>query len=189
MATRWSARALARWIAAVALAGCATIWGPRMVEISPAQLQRALDRQLPVGRTLWGHLEIRLSAAQVSLRPDEQRLSLRLTLELNDLVAPRPHRATLSVSHGVRFEPADNTVRLTRARIDAIALDGDERALDQPLARWAVQAAEQFLDDRVLYTLTGDDLQALQRRGWRPGELHVGASGIVLTLLPVASGG
>ena len=188
MPRRWSVRVLAVWIGALALAGCAPWWGPRTVEISPLQLQRAIDRQLPIGRTLWGQFEVRLSGARISLLPDEQRLSMRLELEMREWLTPRTHRAALSISHGVRFEPADDTVRLTRPRIGAIEIDGTEQALNDPLARWAAQAVELLLNDHVLYTLSSDALLTLQQRGLRPGELHVGPTGLILTLLPLASG-
>ena len=178
----WVAGAL---IAAVAwVAGCAALFGPRDVEVSQAQLQQAIERRFPIERRYLELLDVTVAAPRVSLRPETNRLATKFEVLVSDRVFHGQHRGTIGLNYGLRFEPGDNSVRLTNVRIDRFEIDGAPALLRQQLDRLGTQLAEQTLNERAVYTLRPKDVEAVQGRGYRPGDIRVTSSGLVITLLP-----
>jgi hypothetical protein len=83
----------------------------------------------------------------------------------------------------LRFEASDNTIRLTNVRVDRIDVEGATAQLRQQLDRIGVLLAEQTLNERPVYTLRPKDVEAMQGRGLRPGDIRVTSSGLALDLL------
>jgi hypothetical protein len=79
-------------------------------------------------------------------------------------------------------------VRVTQVRIDRLQIDGAPLPLPRHLERIGTRVAEQALDAQVIHTLRPKDVEAVQGRGYRPSELRVVPSGIVVTLLPIEPG-
>ena len=179
----WMASALAM-VGAVLLAGCAALMGPRDIEVSQAQLQQAVERRFPIERRYLELLDVTVAAPRVLLRPEVNRLATEFEVLVSDRVFHGQHRGTISLNYGLRFEPSDNSVRLTNVRIDRFDIDGAPALLRQQLDRLGVQLAEQTLNERPVYTLRPKDVEAVQGRGYRPGEIRVTSAGVVITLLP-----
>lgn len=180
-----------RWCALVGLAllaGCATGWGPQSVDVSQAQLQRALERQFPIERRVLERWTVRVLTPQLAFEPQDQRLSTTLALEVTDAQTQRARRGRVVIRHGVRFEASDLTVRLTRPQILQVEVDDAPLAMDGPLARAARVWVEQGFDDRIVYTLSARDVQALRSHGWTPAGLSVGDAALRVTLVPFVAG-
>jgi hypothetical protein len=167
------------------VAGCAAVFGPRTVDVSQAQLQQWVDRQFPLDSRLLELFDVKVEAPRISLRAEADRLATSVDVSISDRLLRRPHRGTLFLEHGVRFEPADNTVRLDRVRLERFELDGNPAAAPEPFDRLARQLAERVLNDRVLYTLRPKDVEAVEGRGYRPSAIRVTSSGLSITLLPL----
>ena len=178
----WMAGALIA--AAVWLAGCAALVGPRDVEVSQAQLQQAIERRFPIERRYLELLDVTVAAPRVSLRPETNRLATEFEVLVSDRVFHGQHRGTIGLNYGLRFEPGDNSVRLTNVRIDRFEIDAAPALLRQQLDRLGTHLAEQTLNERAVYTLRPKDVEAVQSRGYRPSEIRVTSSGLVITLLP-----
>lgn len=171
-------------LAAALVAGCAALMGPRDVEVSQAQLQQAVDRRFPIERHYLELLDVTVAAPRVLLRPEVNRLATEFEVLVSDRVFHGQHRGTIALNYGLRFEPSDNSVRLTNVRVDRFEIEGASAVLRQQLDRLGVQLAEQTLNERPVYTLRPKDVEAVQGRGYRPGEIRVTPTGLVLTLLP-----
>jgi Protein of unknown function (DUF1439) len=167
------------------LSGCAAVFGPRTVDVSQAQMQQWIDRQFPLDSRLLEIFDVTVAAPRIALRPETDRMATTLEVVVSDRLLRRPHRGTLLVEHGVRYEPADNTVRLDRVRLERFEFDGSAAAAPEPFDRLARQLAERVLTDRVIYTLRPKDVEAVEGRGYRPSEIHVTRSGLAITLLPL----
>ena len=170
--------------AAVVMAGCAALMGPRDVEVSQAQLQQAVERRFPIERRYLELLDVTVAAPRVLLRPETNRLATEFEVLVSDRVFHGQHRGAIALNYGLRFEPSDNSVRLTNVRIDRFEIDGAPALLRQQLDRLGVQLAEQTLNERPVYTLRPKDVEAVQGRGYRPGDIRVTSTGVVVTLLP-----
>ncbi|MEO5696161.1 MAG: DUF1439 domain-containing protein [Burkholderiaceae bacterium] len=176
----WAALAAAIW-----LAGCAVLPAPRSVEVTRSQLQQWIDREFPVdGRALeW--LDLRVAAPALTLRPQDNRLQTTFELSVGQSLLNRPLRATLVLDHGLRYEPADHSVRLTDLRVERIGFDGAAAPLRGQLERHGVRLVERLLDDRPIYTLRPDAVEALRGRGLRPDAIRVTPAGLSITLVPL----
>jgi hypothetical protein len=180
-----------RWLMAVGaaaaislLAGCAGVFGPHSVELSQAQLQQLIARQFPIERRYLELLDVSLAAPQLQLRPETNRLAAEFEVRVTDRLYRVPHRGSLVLNCGLRFEASDHTLRLADVRVDRLDVDGSPALLRQQLDRVAVLLAEQALNDRVVYALRPKDIDALEGRGLRPGDIRVRATGVLVTLAP-----
>ena len=171
--------------AALALAGCSV--GPRTVEVSQARLQELVARHFPVDKRVLDAIDLTLDAPRVGLQPEVNRISVEVALRAK---AGGPISTRLSgsllVSEALRFEPADNTIRLVDVQVERFVIDGLPSSWQRQLDRLGKPLARGLLEDQVLYTLREKDVATLNGRGLRPGDLRVTASGIEITLLPVA---
>ena len=171
--------------AALALAGCSA--GPRTVELSHARLQELVARHFPVDKRVLDAIDLTLDTPRVGLQPEANRISVEVALRAKG-GGPIQTRlsGSLLVSEGLRFEPADNTIRLVDVQVERFVIDGLPSSWQRQLDRIGKPLARGLLEDQVLYTLRDKDVAALQGRGLRPADLRVTASGLEITLLPVA---
>jgi hypothetical protein len=182
---RWATSGVVALLAAALLmAGCAALWGPRDVEVSQAQLQQAVERRFPIERRYVELLDVTVAAPRVLLRPEANRIATELEVLVSDRVFHGQHRGTIALNYGLRFEASDNSVRLTNVRIDRFDIDGASALLRQQLDRVGVQLAEATLNERAIYTLRPRDVEAAQAHGYRVGDIRVTSTGLTITVLP-----
>ena len=191
--TRWVARIAAvkrrlilLWtlVGTTLLAGCASVFGPRTVEVTQAQLQQLLSRRFPLTRRVLEIFDVTVSAPRLRLLLESNRIATDFDVGSTDRLLRAQHTGTLALSFGLRFEATDNTLRVTQVRIERLQIDGAPAPLQRQLERIGTLVAEQALDDQVIHTLRAKDVEALQGRGYRPSELRVTPNGLLVTLLP-----
>lgn len=187
-ATAW--RRVLLWLAAAGLAtlllACAGVTGgPRVVTVSEAQLAQRITEQFPLRRRYLELFDLTLSSPRVRLIPAENRLGTRVDYAMGDFWgSSRRFDGALTLSYGLRFEPTDNSVRMTDVKVEAF----DVSRLSGPMAsqaqRLGALVAEHLLNDFSLHRFKPEELQTAQQRGYRPGSLRVVESGLQLELLP-----
>lgn len=170
---------------AALLAGCAAVFGPRTVEVSQAQLEELLARRFPVTRRVLEIFDVTVSAPRLRLLPEANRIATDFDLASTERLMRSQHRGSLALTFGLRFEPADNTLRATQVKVERLQIDGAPAPLQRHLERLGTLLADQALDDQVVHTLRPKDVEAVQGRGYRPGELRVTRHGLLVTLLPI----
>ena len=169
--------------AATLLAGCAL--GPRTVEIPQAQIEELLSRRFPLNQRVLEIFDVAVSAPRLRLLPESNRIVSEFDIVSTERLLRAQNRGVLALSYGLRFEPSDNTVRVTGVRVERLQLDGVPALLQRPFERIGTLVAEQRLDDQVIHTLRPKDVEAVQGRGYRPSELRVTPRGVAITLLPI----
>jgi hypothetical protein len=176
-------------LAALALAACGALLGPRTIDVSEARLQELVARQFPLKSRALELLDINIAAPRLTLRPDANRIASEFDLTIGESLLKTPYRGTIALSYGLRYEPSDHTVRLADLRIERAELGeagstglpgGTRRQLD----RIGSTIAEKVLGDPVVYTLTPKDLETVQGRGYQPGDIRVTPRGLTITLVP-----
>ena len=172
---------------ALGLAACAALLGPRTVEVPQARLQELIDRQFPLNSRLLDLLDATVAAPRLVMRPATNRIATEFELTVSDRLFKLPHRGTLLLDYGLRFEASDHTLRLTNVRVERFEVDGLPPPLQRQIERIGVQLAERLLSERVLYTLRPQDVAAVQGRGYQPADIRVATEGLVITLLPQAA--
>jgi len=169
-----------------ALAGC-TAFAPNKLELSQARLQELVARHFPVDKRVLDAIDLTLDSPRIGLQPEANRISVELSLRASGGGALSARMAgSLLVSEGLRFEPSDHTIRLVDVRVERFVIDGLPSSWQRQLDRLGKPLARGLLEDQVLYTLRPKDVAGLEGRGLRPGDLRVTATGLEITLRPVA---
>lgn len=167
------------------LAGCAGLFGPRTVDVSQAQLEELLARRFPLTRRVLEVFDVTVSAPRLRLLPEANRIATDFDLASTDRLLRAQHRGALGLSFGLRFEPSDNTLRVTQVKVERMQIDGAPALLQRQFERLGTLLAEQGLDDQVIHTLRAKDVEAVEGRGYRPSELRVTPHGLRVTLMPI----
>jgi hypothetical protein len=169
------------------LTGCAALApGPRTVDISQAKLVELINRQFPFNSRYLELFDVSLSAPQVRLMPAENRIGTAFSYSLGSLLlGARQLQGRLDLSYGLRFEPADNTVRLSQVRVEGFEVPGVPPLYASRANRLSALLAESLLRDLVIHRLKPEDLQAVRGWGYQPGALTVLPGGLRLQLDPV----
>jgi hypothetical protein len=177
-------RGVALALPAALLAACAGIV-PRSIVLSEAELQAQLDKRFPMQRSLLDAFDVELLDPHVKLDAQTQRLATELTLRGAERRSGRTLQGRLGLDYGLRFEPADGSVRLVQPRVQSLqfgeaAAMSPRRAeaLQQMTAQAGITLAERLLDDLVLYRVPDAAAGAAQRGlAARQAAAHAGRAG------------
>ena len=111
-------------ISVAGLAGCAGLIGPQTLTLSEAELQALIARAFPLQRRVLELLDVQMSAPQLRLLPDSNRLAVALVVSTQDRVFGRSARGSLRFDAALRWDAAEAAIRLTQVRVQQLRLDG-----------------------------------------------------------------
>ena len=171
--------------ATLLLGACAAVLGPRNIEVSQQRLQELVARRFPVNKRYLELFDVTISTPRLTLLPEANRIATQLDVTAIDRLLRRPMNGSMDLNYALRFEPADNTVRLADVRVDSFQIGDAPGPLQNQLNRIGRLLAEEMLDGEVVHTLRPEDVKNAQGRGYQPGELKVTPRGLVLTLNPI----
>lgn len=106
------------------LAGCAGLVGPQTLTLSEAELNALIGRAFPLQRRVLELLDVQMSAPQLRLLPDVNRLAVALVVSTQDRVFGRSARGSLRFDAALRWDAAEATIRLAQVRVQQLRLDG-----------------------------------------------------------------
>jgi hypothetical protein len=175
-------------LVALLLAACAGV--PRSITLSEAELQAQLARRFPMQRSLFDSIDLQLSDPRLRVDAAASRLATELQLQASERRSGRSLQGRLALDYGLRFEPADASIRLVQPRIDSLELATDAALAPRRaelVQRLGAALAERLLDDLVLYRVPESRLQALRSAGVQPAALRITADGVEITFAPVAA--
>jgi hypothetical protein len=163
----------------VGLGGCASL-GPRHLSLSQADLQTLIERQFPRERRVLEVVDLTLARPRVRLLPERNRIATELELSALERLTGRSLAGRVALDHGLRYEPADATVRLAQVKVSELTLDVGGTPLSAQAARLSGALAERMLDDFVVYRVSDARRDALKRAGLERADFVVSARGIEL---------
>jgi hypothetical protein len=146
-------------IAAWLLASCATLLGPRDVEIPLSKLQQAVAGRFPFNNRYLELLDINVSNPRVSLQPDTNRITTSMDTSIAPPFLNRSWRGSLAISGNLKFDPSRNALVQGEPRLEQFAIDGMDPALTGQVRKIGGLLAEQLLRDAPLYTFKPEDLR------------------------------
>lgn len=145
-----------------------------------------IEKQFPFNNRYLELFDVVLDRPQVRLIPAENRIGTAMGYNIGaSLLGMRPVQGKLDLSYSLRFEPSDQSVRLTQVRVERFDVPGVPSALSSRVNRLGGLLAEELLKDFVIHRLKPEDLQAVQGWGYQPGALQVVPGGLRLYLDPV----
>ncbi len=188
-AGRWFFIAMA--LACMGFAGCSLLSpGPKTIQVPQAVLQKLIDKQFPHTSSLLDLLNVQATNPRLQLDAVNNRINTALDLGVTTrglaaLLTNKDMQGVLDMSYGLRFEPSDNTVRMTDVRVSNLQIKGAPEQLQNTLNQLGPVLAERVLNDYSLYKLSEKDLSAAKGWGYKPGAISVDANGLNITLEPV----
>ena len=170
--------------AALGLAACASLLGPPTVTLTQAELERLVERNFPVDRALLEIFDVTVNAPRLTLLPDRNRLAAVVNVRVRNRLLLSYWQGQLSFDAVLRWEPRDQTLRLSQVRVQDLALDNPSAANRSTVERLGAALAERVLEDSSLYHLSAERAAKLQQQGLAPGTVTVTARGVEIAFAP-----
>lgn len=166
------------------LAGCATVAGPREVEVPMARLQDALARKLPISQRYLGLVDITVTNPRVQTLVESSRLVVTVDAAITPVFQPRRLSGSFTVSGMLAVDPQRHVVVLRDARTEKLTLDGVDPLLTSQLAKVSDLVAQRLLGDVAVYTF---DPAQFRYAGvqYYPTRIRTTQQGLVVTFEPI----
>jgi hypothetical protein len=161
---------------AALLAACASLIGPREVELPQERLQTSLERKFPMHHRVMGVFEVELSHPRLSVMADNDRVSLAIDLGVSPLLARQSWHGSMVISGRLRVDSPHNAIYIADAHVDRFIVDNMDEGKQAQIASVANLLADQVIRDVPLHT-------------FRPEELHYAGVQFVLTAIDTRPGG
>lgn len=172
-------------LAAMLLAACASLIGPRDIEVPRAQLQDSLERRFPFSQRYLGLFDVSAVNPQVALLPGQNRISAAMDLSVRPVIGMGSGmRGSLTVSGVPRVDAARGVLLLGDPRVDDLAIDGLERGVGSQLAGIASFLAQALLGDLPVHTFAPGTLR-YAGVSFTPVKIVTLADRVVVTFAPV----
>lgn len=143
---------------AALLASCASLLGPREVDLPLAKLQSSLDRRFPVDNRMLELFDVRLTRPQLAVHEGD-RVSLTVDATVAQSFLRRPLAGSLAFSGRLYVDPARSGVFMAEPRIERFAIGGLDESVQRQLARAANGLMDQLVLDIPVYTFRMDELR------------------------------
>lgn len=181
----WMSRRTALTVIVLAtLAGCASLLGPRQVEISRDELLRKLATQFPMRKQLAEVFEVEANTPRLTLQPDTNRVAAEFDVLAKDRLFGSRYQGAIGVSFGLRYQNSDQTIRLAGVKVDNVHIDGLPAVAQRQLSRLGAWLAEEGLQNYPIHRFKPEDLRSADRLGYQVSELRVTAQGLTVGLTP-----
>lgn len=139
-------------LAPLLLASCATLLGPRQVQIPVEQLQAALEDRFPFNNRYLELLDIRVTNPRVELQPRTNRILTSMDAAIAPPFLRTSWTGKLAVSGQLRFDPARSALVLAEPRVESFDFDGLDPLYANQIRRVGSLLAEELLKNTPLYT-------------------------------------
>jgi hypothetical protein len=140
------------------LASCASLIGPREVEIPLQKLQDGIERRFPLNNRVLELLDIRLSRPQLSL-PGADRVALAVEAYVAPPFTGQAWTGSLALSGRLFLDAQRGAVLMDETRVDRFVIDGMDEARQRQLAKVAGVLVGKVVRDVPVYTFRLEDLR------------------------------
>ncbi len=170
-------------LAVLLLASCATLNGPRDIEIPLSHLQQGLEKRFPVNQRVLEMFDIQLTHPQVSLQAEQNRITVTLDTSVGTPLTAQPWKGSLVLSGRLVLDTTRNAIVLNETRIDRLAADGMDETRQRLLGRIGNLVVDRIIQDVVLYSLKPEDLRYFGVQ-YAPLALRTTADALLITVAP-----
>ena len=141
------------------LASCASVVGPRDIELPLHKLQAGLDRRFPINNRMLELFEVELTRPQLTMLHDAGRIGMTMDALLTPPFSRAPWRGNLALSGRLYLDPARSAVLMGEPRVDRFKLDGVDESRQRQLAKVAKVLMDKVVADVPLYHFRPEDLR------------------------------
>jgi hypothetical protein len=165
------------------IAACASLVGPRRVELSQARLQAGLERRFPLHNRMLELFDVQLTHPRLAIQPETDRVALTLDVSVAPPFLRQSWSGTMAVSGRLRLDAARNAVVLSDTHLDRFDVAGMDAARTRDLGRAADLLVSQLVRDMDVYSFRPEDLHYAGIQ-FVPTRLETAPGELVVTLEP-----
>lgn len=179
-ARRTALRLAALFVGASLLSSCASVLGPRQVELPLHKLQGSLDKRFPINERLLDIFDVQLTRPQLSVQPDQDRVALSVDASVAPPFA-RAFTGNVAFSGRLYIDPGRAAVMMAEPRVERLQLGNPEA--ERQLKRVANTLIETVARDMPVYAFDQKDLRYAGVQ-FVPTRIQTTHTGLVVTLEP-----
>jgi hypothetical protein len=157
-----------------------------VVRLGDREIEAWLRKSFPLQRRVLEVFEASVALPRLRLLPQVNRLAADVDLTLQDRLLGGLWQGRLDFDAALRWEAADQTLRLSQVRVRDFSLQAGGAAPRTGAERLGAALAERVLEDLQLYRLPAERAAELQRRGVTPGAIVVQERAIEIRFVPSA---
>jgi hypothetical protein len=180
---RRARKALMAMAACSLLASCATIIGPRQIELPLDKLQAGLDRRFPMNNRMLELFDVRLSRPMLSLIPERDRVALTMQAAVAPPFLKQSWNGSLDLSGRLYVDAARGAVFMAEPRVERFVIDGINESYQRQMTKVANILMDKVIDDVPVYSFRMEDLRygGVQ---FVPTRMTTTSRGLLVTLEP-----
>lgn len=165
-------------------AACATLIGPRQVDVPLARIQESIAKRFPFNNRYLDLLDVQVTNPRVTLQPETNRILTTLDTAVAPPFLKRSWTGNMAVSGQLRVDASRNALVLAEPRVEAFNVVGLDPLYANQVLKIARLLAEQMLTDYPLYTFQPADLRYAGTSLY-PTKITTRSNALVITFEPV----
>ena len=182
--TRRRFGAMATVLAAGALlASCASLTGPRRIELSESRLQAGLERRFPLHNRMLQLFDVQLTGPRLAILPQSDRVALTMDVSVAPPFLRQSWAGTMTLSGHLYIDAARSGVFMADAHVDRFEIQGMDSDRARDLGRAADVLMNQLVRDVAIYSFRTEDLRYAGAR-FVPTRLDTAPGALVVTVEP-----
>ncbi|HEV7814048.1 MAG TPA: DUF1439 domain-containing protein [Janthinobacterium sp.] len=166
------------------LVSCASLIGPRQVEVPLSKLQEGLERRFPLNNRVMSLLDVQLAHPRLALLPESQRVALSVDVSVAPPLTRQSWHGTLTLSGRLVVDLTRNAVFLGDAKVERVAIDGLDEGRQRQFAQAANLVVDKLVKDVSVHNFRPEDLRMAGVQ-FTPTLIAVTPASLVLTLEPM----
>lgn len=155
-------------------------------KVSAAALHETLSERFPMRFAFAGLLQLQVSAPRLHLVPARNQLGAGLVAQASGAALQPLPPGELDLVFGVRYEPADRTLRARDPQVLGLRLPGVAHEAVAALQELLPVVAHDVLGELVLHRFSPRELALADALGFEPDAVTVAEDGLVLAFAPKA---
>lgn len=176
-------KAGAIFLACGVLAACASMVGPRQVEIPLYKLQAGLERRFPMNNRALELLDIQLSRPRLSLLAGSDRVALNLDASVAPPFIKQSWSGSLALSGRLFVDVGRGAVMMGEPHVDQFAVDGMDETRQRQLGKVANILVDKVIRDVPVYSFRMEELRYAGVQ-FVPTRISTTPDALVVTLEP-----
>jgi hypothetical protein len=166
------------------LASCASLTGPRRIELTQAKLQAGLERRFPLRNRLLELFDVQLTGPQVAIQPQSDRVALTLDVSVSPPFLRQSWSGAMTLSGHLYIDAARSGVFMADAHVDRFDIQGMDSGHARDLGSAADVLMNQLVRDVAIYSFRAEDLRYAGTQ-FVPTRLDTVPGALVVTIEPV----
>ena len=146
-------------LAGTLLASCASLIGPREIELPVHKLQSGLDKRFPLNHRMLDLFDVELTRPQLAVQHDSGRVGITMDAMVAPAFMRRSWRGNMALSGRLYLNAARTAVLMGEPRVDRFQIDGVDESGQRQIAKVANVLMEKVVADVPLYHFRPEDLR------------------------------